>query len=60
MGRETAKVMLLRARGTIIFTGATASVRGREGFAAFAGSELWFGKDRLREVEDEIVRLASA
>lgn len=24
------------------------------------GRELWFGKDRLREVEDEIVRLSSA
>jgi 2-hydroxychromene-2-carboxylate isomerase len=24
------------------------------------GRELWFGKDRLRDVEDEIVRLASA
>jgi 2-hydroxychromene-2-carboxylate isomerase len=24
------------------------------------GRELWFGKDRLRDVEDEIVRLTSA
>ena len=39
MGRETAKVMLPRGRGTIIFTGATASLRGREGFAAFAGAK---------------------
>src|SRR5690606_13160920 len=33
MGREAAKAMLPRGRGTIIFTGATASLRGREGFA---------------------------
>lgn len=54
MGRETAKVMLPRGRGTIIFTGATASLRGRDGYAAFStakqglralaqsmGRELW-------------------
>lgn len=39
MGRETAKVMLPRGRGTIIFTGATASLRGRDGYAAFAGAK---------------------
>ena len=39
MGREVAKRMLPRERGTIIFTGATASLRGREGFAAFAGAK---------------------
>jgi len=39
IGRETAKVMRPRGRGTIIFTGATASLRGREGFAAFAGAK---------------------
>ena len=39
MGREVARVMLPRGRGTIIFTGATASLRGREGFAAFAGAK---------------------
>ena len=39
MGREAAKVMLPRQRGTIIFTGATASLRGRDGFAAFAGAK---------------------
>ncbi len=39
MGREVAKVMLPRRRGTIIFTGATASLRGREGFAAFASAK---------------------
>ncbi|BCN38166.1 short-chain dehydrogenase [Alicycliphilus denitrificans] len=39
MGREAAKMMLPRGRGTIIFTGATASLRGRDGFAAFAGAK---------------------
>jgi NAD(P)-dependent dehydrogenase (short-subunit alcohol dehydrogenase family) len=39
MGREVAKRMLERGRGTILFTGATASLRGREGYAAFAGAK---------------------
>jgi len=39
MGREVAKAMLPRGRGTIIFTGATASLRGGNGFAAFAGAK---------------------
>ena len=51
MGRETAKVMLPRGRGTIIFTGATASVRGREGFAAFAGA-----KHALRALAQSMAR----
>ena len=38
-GREVAKAMLPRKRGTIIFTGATASVRGSAGFSAFAGAK---------------------
>jgi short-subunit dehydrogenase len=39
MGREVAKAMLPRGRGSIIFTGATASLRGRDGYAAFAGAK---------------------
>ena len=39
MGREVARRMLPRGRGTIIFTGATASLRGRAGFSAFAGAK---------------------
>ena len=35
-GREAARIMGPRGRGTLIFTGATASLRGREGFSAFA------------------------
>ncbi len=38
-GREAAIRMTPRGRGTVIFTGATASVRGREGFAAFASAK---------------------
>ena len=39
VGREVAKVMVPRQRGTILFTGATASLRGGKGFAAFAGAK---------------------
>ncbi|MBK0394532.1 SDR family oxidoreductase [Ramlibacter algicola] len=38
-GREVAKRMVTRGRGTILFTGATASLRGGKGFAAFAGAK---------------------
>jgi NAD(P)-dependent dehydrogenase (short-subunit alcohol dehydrogenase family) len=37
-GREVARRMVMRERGTMIFTGATASVRGSANFAAFAGA----------------------
>jgi NAD(P)-dependent dehydrogenase (short-subunit alcohol dehydrogenase family) len=36
VGRAAAQAMLPRGRGTIIFTGATGSIRGGAGFAAFA------------------------
>ncbi|WP_137818724.1 SDR family oxidoreductase [Pseudomonas sp. 2FG] len=39
-GREAARVMLPRKRGSIIFTGATASLRGRANFSAFAGAKF--------------------
>ena len=38
-GREAARVMTPRGRGSILFTGATASMRGREGFSAFAAAK---------------------
>ncbi|MCS3473102.1 NAD(P)-dependent dehydrogenase (short-subunit alcohol dehydrogenase family) [Pseudomonas sp. JUb42] len=50
-GREAAKVMVPRGRGTIIFTGATASLRGREGFAAFAAA-----KAGLRALAQSVAR----
>ena len=50
-GREAAKVMVPRKRGTILFTGATASVRGGVGYAAFAG-----GKHALRALAQSMAR----
>ncbi|MCJ2048948.1 SDR family NAD(P)-dependent oxidoreductase [Methylobacterium sp. J-070] len=51
VGREAACVMRPRARGTILFTGASASVRGQAGFAAFAG-----GKHALRALAQSMSR----
>jgi len=51
IGREAARVMLSRARGSIFFTGATASLRGREGFAAFSGA-----KHALRALAQSMAR----
>jgi NAD(P)-dependent dehydrogenase (short-subunit alcohol dehydrogenase family) len=51
MGREVARAMLPRQRGTIIFTGATASLRGGAGFAAFAGA-----KHALRALAQSMAR----
>lgn len=39
MGREVAKRMVTRQRGTILFTGATASIRGGAGYSAFSGAK---------------------
>lgn len=39
IGREAARRMAPRGRGTILFTGATASLRGRAQFAAFASAK---------------------
>jgi NAD(P)-dependent dehydrogenase (short-subunit alcohol dehydrogenase family) len=38
VGREVSKRMVERGRGTLIFTGATASLRGGVGYCAFAGA----------------------
>ena len=51
MGREVAKAMLPRGRGTILFTGASASLRGSAGFAAFAGA-----KHALRALAQSLAR----
>lgn len=50
-GREAAKYMAPRQRGSIFFTGATASVRGSAGFAAFAS-----GKFALRGLAQSMAR----
>ena len=39
-GREAAKLMLPRGKGSIFFTGATAGMRGGAGFAAFASAKF--------------------
>lgn len=39
-GREAARLMLPRGRGAIFFTGATASLRGGVGFAAFSAAKF--------------------
>src|SRR5258707_2443132 len=39
-GREAARLMLSRGNGNIFFTGATASMRGGPGFAAFASAKF--------------------
>lgn len=50
-GREAARVMRPRGRGTILFTGATAGLRGRDGFSAFAGA-----KHALRALAQSMAR----
>ena len=50
-GREAAKRMVERGRGTIIFTGATAALRGAANFAAFAGA-----KHALRALAQSMAR----
>ncbi len=50
-GREAARIMLARGQGTILFTGATASLRGGKGYAAFASAK--FG---LRAVAQSMAR----
>jgi len=39
VGREAARAMLPRGRGSVIFTGASGSTRGRANFAAFAAAK---------------------
>jgi len=50
-GREVARRMVRRGRGTILFTGATASLRGSANFAAFAGA-----KHALRALAQSMAR----
>ena len=38
-GREAARLMLAHGRGSLFFTGATASLRGGQGYAAFAAAK---------------------
>ena len=51
VGREATRCMFRHGRGTMMFTGATASVRGGKGFAAFAAAK--FG---LRAIAQSMAR----
>lgn len=50
-GREVARRMVGRGRGTILYTGATAGIRGAANFAAFAGA-----KHALRALAQSMAR----
>ncbi|GAB3774138.1 SDR family oxidoreductase [Ramlibacter monticola] len=50
-GRQAARCMAPRGKGTILFTGATASLRGSASFAAFAGA-----KHALRALAQSMAR----
>lgn len=63
MGREAARVMVPRGAGTIIFTGATASVRGGTGYAAFAGAKgalRMLAQSMARELGPQGIHVAHA
>jgi NAD(P)-dependent dehydrogenase (short-subunit alcohol dehydrogenase family) len=51
VGRKAARCMAPRGRGSILFTGATASLRGSANFAAFAGA-----KHALRALAQSMAR----
>jgi NAD(P)-dependent dehydrogenase (short-subunit alcohol dehydrogenase family) len=60
-GREAARVMVPRGRGSILFTGATASMRGREGYAAFASAKAglrMLAQSMAREVGPQGIHVA--
>jgi NAD(P)-dependent dehydrogenase (short-subunit alcohol dehydrogenase family) len=55
-GREAARAMVPRGKGTMIFTGATASLRGGPGFSAFAGAK--FALSMARELGPKGIHVA--
>jgi NAD(P)-dependent dehydrogenase (short-subunit alcohol dehydrogenase family) len=60
-GREAARHMVPRQKGTILFTGATASVRGGTGFAAFASAKFGLralAQSMARELGPENIHVA--
>jgi NAD(P)-dependent dehydrogenase (short-subunit alcohol dehydrogenase family) len=62
-GREAARHMVPRAAGTILFTGATASMRGGSGFSAFAAAKFALratAQSMARELGPEGVHVAHA
>lgn len=60
-GREAAKYMVPRHKGSIFFTGATASLRGGSGFAAFASAKFGLralAQSMARELGPENIHVA--
>jgi len=60
-GREAAKVMVPRRRGSIFFTGATASLRGGLGYGAFASAKAGLrilAQSMARELWPENIHVA--
>ena len=60
-GREAARVMVARGRGSIFFTGATASLRGGRGYAAFAAAKAglrMLAQSMARELWPENIHVA--
>ena len=60
-GREAARVMRPRRRGSIFFTGATASMRGGKGYAAFASAKFGLralAQSMARELGPENIHVA--
>lgn len=60
-GREAAKYMVPRNKGSIFFTGATASIRGGSGFAAFASAKFGLralAQSMARELGPENIHVA--
>jgi NAD(P)-dependent dehydrogenase (short-subunit alcohol dehydrogenase family) len=51
VGQQAVRVMQARSRGTVIFSGATASLRGGAGFSAFASA-----KSALRAFAQSLAR----
>ena len=61
VGREAARVMVPRGKGSIFFTGATASLRGGKGFAAFAAAKAGLralAQSLARELGPENIHVA--
>src|SRR5262249_14308222 len=60
-GREAARAMVPRRRGSIFFTGATASLRGGKGYSAFASAQFGLravAQSRARELGPENIHVA--
>ena len=60
-GRETARRLLVHGKGSIFFTGATASVRGGEGYAAFASAKAGLraaAQSMARELSPQNIHVA--